>query len=132
MPVTLIHNDCNPRNIALRRDGDGYRLCAYDWELATIGRPQRDLAELLCFVLPDDVDAGTVAAWIERHRLALAVRLARAIPAAEWRAGLRAAMAEFLVDRVSFYTMIQRVRPQAFLPRVLRTWHRVFAHLERP
>ena len=46
---TLIHNDFNPRNIMLR--GQPLQLCAYDWELATIGAPQRDLAEFLCFTL---------------------------------------------------------------------------------
>src|SRR3712207_1786682 len=35
LPRTLIHNDFNPRNIALRREGQELRLCAYDWELAT-------------------------------------------------------------------------------------------------
>ena len=54
MPRTLIHNDFNPRNIALRSDSGGLRLCAFDWELATIGAPQRDLAEFLSFVLPPD------------------------------------------------------------------------------
>ncbi|MGH9146197.1 MAG: thioester reductase domain-containing protein, partial [Vicinamibacterales bacterium] len=49
-PATLIHNDFSPRNLALRHDACGFRLCAYDWELATLGPPQRDLAEFLCFV----------------------------------------------------------------------------------
>jgi len=46
MPKTLIHNDFNPRNIAFRKTADGLRLCAYDWELATIHLPQYDVAEL--------------------------------------------------------------------------------------
>src|SRR5262249_23652398 len=32
LPRTLIHNDFNSRNIALRRTERGLRLCAYDWE----------------------------------------------------------------------------------------------------
>ena len=51
LPATLIHNDFNPRNIALRPAKEGCRLCAYDWEMARIGLPQHDLAEMLCFVL---------------------------------------------------------------------------------
>lgn len=125
-PRVLIHNDCNPRNIALRHDGDRYRLCAYDWELATIGLPQRDLVEFLCFVLPRDADARMVTALSERHRAALSSALGLAIDATAWRAGLAAAMAELLVDRLGFYTMISRVRPQPFLPRVVRTWQRLF------
>src|SRR5262249_6148927 len=50
-PRTLIHNDFNPRNIAIRRREGRLSLCAFDWELATIGAPQRDVAEFLCFVL---------------------------------------------------------------------------------
>src|SRR5213076_1282094 len=49
LPQTLIHNDFNSRNIRLRRRQGGWTLCAFDWELATIGAPTRDLAELLCF-----------------------------------------------------------------------------------
>ena len=53
LPQTLIHNDFNPRNICLRRRGSHLTLCAFDWELATIGAPTRDLAEFLCFVAAD-------------------------------------------------------------------------------
>ena len=70
-PRTLIHNDFNPRNVALRRDGDGFRLCAYDWELATVGAPQHDLAEFLCFVLQPDVSEDEVNHYLEMHRTAL-------------------------------------------------------------
>ena len=45
LPPTLVHNDFNPRNLALV-DG-GTRLVALDWELATVTVPQRDVAELL-------------------------------------------------------------------------------------
>ena len=38
LPRTLIHNDFNPRNIALRREKENLRLCSYDWELATVAR----------------------------------------------------------------------------------------------
>jgi hypothetical protein len=52
MPRTLIHGDFNPRNLAFRRERSGLHLCAWDWELAELQVPQRDLAELLAFVLP--------------------------------------------------------------------------------
>ena len=62
-PKTLIHNDCNPRNICIRKatsdqggssDEDPRRMCIYDWELARIDVPQHDLAEFLAFILPPD------------------------------------------------------------------------------
>ena len=63
-PHTLIHNDCNPRNICIRKadstqgsggsHDDPRRMCIYDWELARIDVPQHDLAEFLAFVLQPD------------------------------------------------------------------------------
>ena len=57
-PCTLIHNDCNPRNICLRKSplhiedkNVACSLCLYDWELAAVDVPQRDVAELLTFIL---------------------------------------------------------------------------------
>lgn len=66
-PQTMIHNDCNPRNICLRRVAqtstrhgtptecpyeDQRCICIYDWELATINVPQHDVVEFLAFTLP--------------------------------------------------------------------------------
>ena len=64
-PKTLVHNDCNPRNLCLRKSSlampksnenvpynDPRTLCLYDWELARIDIPQRDIVEFLAFVLP--------------------------------------------------------------------------------
>jgi thioester reductase-like protein len=124
-PQTLIHNDFNPRNICLREREGGLSLCAYDWELATLGAPQRDLAELLCFVLPASATNTTIDFWIERHRAALADAVGRPIDRGRWQHGFRAAMNELLVNRLAFYALVHRVRRQPFLPRVLRTWRRI-------
>ena len=125
-PRTLLHNDFNPRNVALRRGATGLHLCAFDWELATIGAPQRDLAEFLVFVLPPNASGETIASWVERYRSLLASAGSVDLYQEEWDAGFRAALCELLVDRISFYAMIDRVRPQRFLPRVVRSWMNVF------
>lgn len=122
LPATLIHNDFNPRNVALRSDPEGLRLCAYDWELATLGPPQRDLAEFLCFVLPPDIPRYAVAHHVEVHRRALEAAANCSIPAGPWNVGVRLALRDLLVNRFAFYALIHRFRPQAFLPRVVRTW----------
>ena len=135
-PHTLIHNDFNPRNICLKPDDDGpvapkrstglreggWRLCAYDWELAAIGTPMRDLAELLCFVAPAGISRGAVEDLIDRHARRFAATAGVPIDRSVWRASFASALAELLVDRLSVYAMVHRVRPQRFLPRVLRTW----------
>ncbi|HEX5886614.1 MAG TPA: thioester reductase domain-containing protein [Pyrinomonadaceae bacterium] len=120
---TLIHNDFNPRNIMLRGGhGVGLRLCAYDWELATIGAPQRDLAEFLCFALAPETAADDALTWVQRYRGLLEEQTRTIIDPNEWEAGFRAALCDFLIDRLAMYAMIDRFRPQAFLPRVVRTW----------
>lgn len=62
-PLTLIHNDCNPRNICLHAfNGGESRMCLYDWELATLDVPQRDVAEFLTFTL---LPATSIATRVE-------------------------------------------------------------------
>jgi thioester reductase-like protein len=132
-PRTLIHNDFNPRNACLRRRGAqaprGLRLCAYDWELATIGAPQRDLAEFLCFVLPDQVGQEEVQYWIDRHREALERQTGRLLEPEMWQRGFRAGLYEFLINRLAVYALVHRIRRQPFLPKVVRTWRRIYEHL---
>lgn len=123
---TLIHNDFNPRNICLRGRGGDVRLCAYDWELATLGAPQRDLVEFLCFVLPPDASREDVERCLARHRHELARQAGVHIDAAEWREGFAAALYDLLINRLGIYALIHRVRPQAFLPDVVRTWRRLY------
>lgn len=125
-PRTLIHNDFNPRNICLRGSNGHVRLCAYDWELATVCAPQRDLAEFLCFVLPRDVSRDEVARWIAHHRRALEREAGVRLDAREWREGFSAALYDLLINRLGMYALIHRVRRQAFLPDVLRTWRRLY------
>jgi len=121
MPRTLIHGDFNPRNLAFRRDPSGLRLCAWDWELAELQVPQRDLAELLAFVLPTDVGSSTVDALVELHRRELSRAAGVAIDAAEWRRGYHLALHDFLVTRLALYQLVHAFRPCAFLERVLTT-----------
>ena len=124
-PRTLIHNDFSPRNVAIRGAGASPRLCAYDWELATVGAPQCDLAHFLCFVLGPDAPRDQAARYVERHRAALAAAAGRPLDPRRWEAGFAAALADLLVNRLMFYVMIDRVRPLRFLPRVVRTWRRL-------
>jgi thioester reductase-like protein len=131
-PRTLIHNDFNPRNICLRRSPSGagdrrgeLQLCAYDWELATLGAPQRDLAEFLCFVLTD-ASACDAASWIERHRLSLERQAGTLIDPDLWRRGFSSALYDLLINRLATYAVVHRVRRQSFLPRVVATWRRLY------
>jgi NADP-dependent 3-hydroxy-3-methylglutaryl-CoA reductase len=138
MPRTLAHNDCNPRNVALRdpAPGDAGRpptLCAYDWELATVHLPQRDAAELLAFVLSPAAGRAEVLHHVERHRRATAEAGAPVPNAAAWRAGFALALRDLLVHRFALYLMGHGVRHYAFLERALGTLrHLIDLELETP
>ena len=95
---TLIHNDCNPRNMCLRlpcassvkTDNNSIKeitlqvsngqmipypdfrmMCLYDWELSTIGVPQHDVAEFLSFVLQPSTPLSTWLELLDFYRLHL-------------------------------------------------------------
>lgn len=113
MPRTLVHNDFNPRNVALR--ADGLRLVAYDWELSTVHVPQRDLAELLAFTMPRDVEADRIGHHIEVHRTALERAAGVELDPALWRRGYRLALRDFSLTRLQLYIMAHTQRQYEFL-----------------
>jgi thioester reductase-like protein len=123
MPRTLIHNDFNSRNLAFRRSPQGLTLCAYDWELASIGLPQYDLAELLCFVLPA---TSNPQHWIDLHRSSLESASGIAIDSSEWQAGFLLALRHYMMIRLPQYAMIDRFKPQNYLSKLLTNWYRIY------
>ena len=127
MPRTLIHNDFNPRNLCLRRTADGLRLCAYDWELATLQVPQHDLAELLCFVLAPDVAKPEVDRHVELHRRALEEASGIALDAAQWRRGYALSLRDLAVNRFAQYLMGHTFRHYGFVDRTVRTLWRLLS-----
>jgi thioester reductase-like protein len=122
LPRTLIHNDFNPRNLAMRGTMAGPTLCAYDWELATLAVPQRDLAELCCFVLGTVPSRVDVMDLVELHRAKLQESAGQPIDPEAWQLGFRLSLQDLLVTRLPMYVLAHRVRPQRFLPRILQTW----------
>jgi len=125
MPKTLIHNDFNPRNIAFRKTADGLRLCAYDWELATIHLPQYDVAELLAFTLTGDFTQKEVDDFIEYHRTELEKNTGEEIDPVEWRDGFSLCLADLLVTRMSLYAMAHTFRHYKFMERIHSTYRRL-------
>jgi thioester reductase-like protein len=126
MSRTLIHHDFNPRNIAFRETGQGPQLCVYDWELATLGIPQRDLAEFLSFVLSQRETKKDVLRYLEMHRTALQEASGRRIDPDMWIEGFRLALCDLLLNRFPMYTMIHTYRRQKYLERVICSWSRLY------
>jgi hypothetical protein len=130
-PRTLVHNDFNPRNFLLRDAESEARLYAFDWELADANVPQRDLVELLSYVLDPEVADEQIRAHAQYH-LDVIRRAGGAYAAGHWTTGLRLALADFGVRRLPLYFLAHRFRPQSYLPRITRTWRRLVQVLGRP
>ncbi len=125
MTKTLIHNDFNPRNVCLRQTAEGHKLCAYDWELATIGVPQHDLAEFLAFTLDKDCDIAEVDHFLELHREVLQKKSGRIIDQALWRKGYQLSLYNLMVNRFGLYLMAHTFRHYAFMERTIETLRRL-------
>ena len=127
LPRTLVHNDFNPRNLCLRPTGRGLRLCAYDWELATLDVPQHDLAELLAFTLSPDVCKAEVDQYVELHRRALVEASGVAIDPIEWRRGYALSLRHLVINRFAQYLMGHTFRHYGFVERAVKTLWRLVA-----
>ncbi|AWK74983.1 hypothetical protein CBI38_28920 [Rhodococcus oxybenzonivorans] len=116
-PRTLVHGDFNPRNIALR--AADLSLVAYDWELATLHLPQRDLVELMAFVLTPEATADEVVELVERHRHAVGYDVDTGVDS--WFEGYRLALWDFTTTRLQLYMMANTHQELPFLDEVVRT-----------
>jgi hypothetical protein len=83
--------------------------------------PQRDLAELLCYVLPPDVSRDRVDMLLEWHRQALSTATAIDIPADDWREGFAYSLCDLAVNRIAFTIAAHTFRHFPFMERVNST-----------
>lgn len=124
---TRLHGDFSPRNAALRRGPRGLGLVAFDWELSTWGAPERDRVEFLVHALTPEVDAAE-ARHFRTHAEDVLTTL-RGAPGVEAESGSgarwTAALYEFGLTRLALLALVQRVRPQGWFERVVRTWDRL-------
>lgn len=125
MPATLIHNDFNPRNLAFRNNSLEPQLVAFDWELATIGIAQRDLAELLAFTLSHDVTYEELNSYVEFHRRSIEALTGRGVDRDQWVRGFELALLDFILQRLPIYVIAQSFKKVPFL----KPSYRVARHL---
>lgn len=124
LPKTLVHNDYNPRNIAVRSSGE---VVIYDWELVMLNYPHRDIIEFLCFVLPEDVSKESLMHYLNYH---FELRADKSISWETWKEGYVYALKEFLVTRVSFYSVGSILLKYEFVDRLLKTSFRILELLK--
>lgn len=110
---TLIHHDFNPRNLMFRRSGEPV---IYDWELAVIDFPQRDIVELLSFVLKPDFRPEELNRFLAYHHSFYPVYSIE-----EWRKACLYSMQVYLITRISFYEVSAILANYDFSARVLQT-----------
>jgi hydroxymethylglutaryl-CoA reductase (NADPH) len=117
-PKSLIHNDFNPRNVLMRNSG---MPCIYDWELAMIDFPQRDIIEFLSFVLPEDFSAQSLMLYLKEHYQEIVQRKGpgHELGFEEYLKATEMAIKTYICCRVSFYEVSGIVAKYDFSPRIL-------------
>jgi hydroxymethylglutaryl-CoA reductase (NADPH) len=119
---TVIHNDFNPRNIAIDQEGNPV---VYDWELAVIDLPHRDIVEFLSFVLLPDVSKSTLLKYLRFHH-----SFYQAIAWDEWVEGYRHSLRVYITTRVSLYEVSGILVKYDFSTRILKTSLRMLELIE--
>ena len=126
-PKTLIHNDFNPRNIAIRNDES---LVFYDWELAVIDLPQRDIVELLSFTLGADFEESLFVEYIRYHHQLFETSSHSSIELKAWIDDTITAAYQYQYTRVAFYLTGKVLMDYSFVERVFKTTNRMIQILK--
>lgn len=110
---TVVHNDYNPRNIAVRHNG---ALAVYDWELAVLDYPHRDIVEFLSFVFTENYAEDELMRYLDLHyQLNRSANPSRS----DWYLTYEYAVIEFIITRAVFYEVAGIVVKYEFSRRVL-------------
>ncbi len=130
IPKTIIHNDFNSRNIAIRKAIPNHISqneeipCIYDWELAVVNIPHRDIVEFLSFVLVDGFQTEDLNHFLSFH-FSLYKTMDDSLVESDWKQGYIYALKEFLVTRVSFYEVAGIHARYAFSERIMKNSFRM-------
>jgi hydroxymethylglutaryl-CoA reductase (NADPH) len=126
--MTLIHNDFNPRNIAIKTNGDP---CIYDWELATYGIPHRDIFELLAFTLVSDFKNSDLVAVLKHHFALVQSLNNEDYSWSDYLYDFKLGGQAFLISRVNFYLTGSILMNYPFIERVFTTSFKMLDTLKK-
>ncbi|WP_420572171.1 phosphotransferase [Kordia sp.] len=118
---TIIHNDFNTRNIAVRKNG---LPVIYDWELAVIDFPHRDIVEFLSFALSPNFQKDEFYFYLKTH-----YQLYDAIDWDEWLKAYTYTLKVYIITRLSFYEVSGILITYDFSKRVLQTALKMLSYL---
>jgi NADP-dependent 3-hydroxy-3-methylglutaryl-CoA reductase len=130
LPRTLIHNDFNPRNLSFVEENGQEKFVAFDWELATVGIPQKDSIELLAFLLSPNCTKAEVLDHLLIHRKELERLSGKAISPEDWSRGALLAARELIIHRLSLYFVAHEFKECSFLENTYRTALRIHEILD--
>lgn len=116
-PLHIIHNDFNPRNIAIDKEGKCY---FYDWELACIDIPHRDIVELLLFVNDSKKKQKSDEEFFQNHFKYYSELTNTDIDYQTWKKGYKFAFAKYIITRLNFYLLGHKLSHYDFLENVLK------------
>ncbi len=121
---TCIHNDFNPRNIAITiQDAP----IIYDWELIVKDILHRDIVEFLSFVLEEGFSKENLYDYLYYH-----FSLFDFEDWELWKKGYVYAIKSYIITRVSFYEVAGILYPYPFSRRVLKTALNMLAYVNDP
>ena len=123
LPIVVVHNDFNPRNIAVRSNET---ICIYDWELVVKNIPHRDIVEFLAFTLPDDFTNLDLDHYLKFHQKTFKNHQEWEV----WKKGYVFATKEFILTRANFYCTANIVLKLKFHKRIISNALKMLNYLE--
>jgi hydroxymethylglutaryl-CoA reductase (NADPH) len=123
LPKTLIHNDFNTRNIAIRNNGEP---CFYDWELSVLHFPHRDIVEFLSFTLPLNFEESQFLELLNFHSGLYAPQ-----DQTMWNMAYKYCLKEYITTRLSFYLTGKIVLDFSFTEHIINNSFRMMEILSK-
>lgn len=128
---TLIFNDAQIRNLAVRSPASAPRLVLYDWECASVQLPQRDLVEFLSYAISERVTDSDVLGFLDAGRRKLARESGKAIEQLPWLQGCRLSIFDLHVNRMACQLTLHITLNRPDIERAFRASMRILACVER-
>jgi hydroxymethylglutaryl-CoA reductase (NADPH) len=116
LPEVLVHNDFNPRNLAITKNDE---VLAYDWELATIDIPQRDGIELYAFTGYSKNNKLSFNVYMTEHLKQFNKTFSKSIQENCWVEGYQLSFCKFLLTRLNFYLLGHKLSHYSFIPNLV-------------
>ncbi len=130
-PMTLTHNDFNPRNLCIRTGEVSPATVLYDWELALFQNPQHDLIEFLVFVMRDKSPRKDYLRYADFYIQCLEKELSASIDRTHFVEVLDINALFFALVRMNIYLLGHNILKLEFLERVYTNLSRYISEIPR-